>query len=115
MKNLRGKKRHSLKDFFAQITNPILDNKGEIYQYVGDEVVIAWKYKDGTRRNRCVACFFDMKKYIDLKSDYFMNRYGLVPRFKAGLHCGRVIAGEVGIIKRDITFCTIDWLTCQLH
>jgi adenylate cyclase len=28
----------------------------------------------------------------------------LVPQFKAGLHCGRVIAGEVGIIKRDITF-----------
>jgi adenylate cyclase len=31
-------------------------------------------------------------------------RYGLVPGFKAGIHCGRVVAGEVGIIKRDITF-----------
>ena len=28
-----------LKDFFANITNPIVDNYGEIYQYVGDEVV----------------------------------------------------------------------------
>ena len=36
-----------LREFFADITNPILDNKGEIYQYVGDEVIIAWKYKDG--------------------------------------------------------------------
>ena len=33
-----------------------------------------------------------------------MDRYGLIPSFKAGIHCGRVIAGEVGIIKRDITY-----------
>lgn len=33
-----------------------------------------------------------------------MRRYGLIPSFKAGIHCGRVIAGEVGIIKRDITY-----------
>ena len=33
-----------------------------------------------------------------------MQRYGLIPAFKAGIHCGRVIAGEVGIIKRDITY-----------
>jgi hypothetical protein len=37
-----------LKDFFADITNPILDNRGQIYQYVGDEVVIAWNYSDTT-------------------------------------------------------------------
>ncbi len=30
--------------------------------------------------------------------------YGLIPTFKAGIHCGSVIVGEVGIIKRDITY-----------
>jgi adenylate cyclase len=93
-----------LKDFFAGITNPILDNKGEIYQYVGDEVVIAWQYDEGIENNRCIACFFDMKKQVGAQANYYMSRYGLIPAFKAGLHCGRVIAGEVGIIKRDITF-----------
>lgn len=33
-----------------------------------------------------------------------MKYYGLIPTFKAGIHCGTVIAGEVGIIKRDITY-----------
>jgi adenylate cyclase len=93
-----------LKDFFADITNPILDNKGEIYQYVGDEVVITWKQADGIIHNRCLACFFDMQRQIGKRKNYYESRYGLVPEFKAGLHCGSVIAGEVGIIKRDITF-----------
>lgn len=93
-----------LKDFFADITNPILDNRGEIYQYVGDEVVIAWNYSDGTENGRCVKCFFDIKKSITNVTDRYRSRYGLVPSFKAGIHCGTVVAGEVGIIKRDITY-----------
>ncbi|MBC7875332.1 MAG: adenylate/guanylate cyclase domain-containing protein [Ferruginibacter sp.] len=93
-----------LKEFFADITNPILDNKGEIYQYVGDEVVIAWKYDDGIRYNRCIECFFAMKSAITQLSNKYLAKYELVPGFKAGIHCGRVVAGEVGIIKRDITF-----------
>jgi adenylate cyclase len=96
---------HSLlKDFFADITTPILDNKGSIYQYVGDEVVIAWNYEDGKENLHCLRCFFDMKLYINQQKEKYLQRYGLVPSFKGGIHCGRVIAGEVGIVKRDITY-----------
>ncbi len=93
-----------LKDFFADITNPILDNKGEIYQYVGDEVIVAWKYESGIEQNRCIDCFFDMKKELAKHSSRYLKKYELQPVFKAGIHCGKVVAGEVGIIKRDITF-----------
>jgi adenylate cyclase len=93
-----------LKDFFSDITNPILDNNGEIYQYVGDEVIVAWKYEDGVKNSQCVKCFFDIKLYIEKIKDKYLSRYGLVPSFKAGLHYGKVVAGEVGIIKRDITY-----------
>ncbi len=93
-----------LKDFFADITDPILENEGEIYQYVGDEVVVAWNYEDGKKDFHCLKCFFDMKFHIQKRKEKYMERYGLIPSFKAGIHCGRVIAGEVGIIKRDITY-----------
>jgi len=93
-----------LKDFFADLTAPILENKGNIYQYVGDEVVVAWNYEDGKENLHCLRCFFDMKLQILKKKEKYLERYGLVPTFKAGVHCGRVIAGEVGIIKRDITY-----------
>ena len=28
----------------------------------------------------------------------------MVPAFKAGIHCGKVVVGEIGIIKRDISY-----------
>ena len=93
-----------LKNFFADITNSILDNNGEIYQYVGDEVVVAWKYEDGIINNHCIKCFFDMKSFIEKKKEKYLLRYGVVPSFKAGIHLGKVIVGEIGIIKRDITY-----------
>lgn len=93
-----------LRDFFADITTPILNNRGSVYQYVGDEVVIAWNYEDGKQNGHCVQCFFDMKAHIDRLRNKYLDRYGFVPSFKAGIHCGSVIAGEVGILKRDITY-----------
>jgi len=102
---LGDKRYHAfLKDFYADITNPILDNKGEIYQYVGDEVVVAWKYADGIERSQCVRCFFDIKEHIGSLKEKYMMRYGIWPSFKAGMHCGMVVVGEIGNIKRDITY-----------
>ena len=93
-----------LKDFFAHTTNAIIFNKGQIYQYVGDEVVISWPIENKDENSRCITCFFDMKKSIEKRSAYYLEKYGVVPEFKAGIHTGVVIAGEIGIIKRDITY-----------
>ncbi|GGG92141.1 adenylate/guanylate cyclase domain-containing protein [Pedobacter zeae] len=103
--SLGDKKYHELlKDIFIDITNPILENRGEIYQYVGDEVVIAWRYEEGLKNNKCINCFFDIKAHLSFLKDKYIGKYGLLPSFKAGIHCGKIIAGEVGIIKRDITY-----------
>jgi adenylate cyclase len=103
--NLGDKRYHAfLKDLFTDITNPILDNRGEIYQYVGDEVIVAWKYNDGIQNSKCVHCFFDIKYHLQQLNNKYIRLYGLAPSFKAGIHCGKVVAGEVGIIKRDITY-----------
>jgi adenylate cyclase len=102
---LGDEKYHSLlKDFFADITNAIIDNNGEIYQYVGDEVVVAWPQSVGVADNRCIRCFFDIKQQIQNHRAKYLKRYGLVPSFKCGVHCGRVVAGEVGVLKREITY-----------
>lgn len=102
---LGDKKYHELlKDIFTDVTNPILENEGEIYQYVGDEVVVAWKYQEGIEDSKCIRCFFDIKNYLGERKEKYLRQYGLLPSFKAGIHCGKVVAGEVGIIKRDITY-----------
>lgn len=93
-----------LKDFFADITDPIIENKGNIYQYVGDEVVVAWDYRQGIEQAHCLQCFFDIKETLVKKEAYYKKHYGFLPSFKAGVHSGDVVAGEIGIIKRDVTY-----------
>ena len=89
-----------LTDFFSDVTNAIINNKGSIYNYVGDQVIVTWNIPG----NHCIQCFFDMQQSIDDKKDTYLRKFGTVPSFKAGLHAGSVIAGEIGIIKRDITY-----------
>lgn len=93
-----------LKEYFADITNSILDHGGEIYQYLGDGIIINWTAERDERDLRCVHCFFDMRKEIEARREKYLKKFGLVPSFKAGLHAGQVVVGEIGIIKRDITY-----------
>lgn len=91
-------------DFFYDITEPVRKSKGEIYKYVGDEVIITWKYKDGMQEANCIRCFSLIDSTIQAKSDIYMKRYGVIPEFKAGLHCGVSVTGELGYTKREIAY-----------
>ncbi|MCH9660191.1 MAG: adenylate/guanylate cyclase domain-containing protein [Bacteroidetes bacterium] len=93
-----------LKDFFKDIGGPVVQTRGEIYQYVGDEVVISWKMKQGLQNANALSCYYLMNDRIAIKSQHYINAYGLVPQFKVGYHFGSVMVGELGQIKRDIAF-----------
>ncbi|GJM27840.1 MAG: hypothetical protein DHS20C17_04750 [Cyclobacteriaceae bacterium] len=94
-----------LKDTFQHATPAILNSKGEIYQYVGDEMVISWTMDRGVAEANCINCFFDIKEALRKKENYYRALYdNIVPEFKAGLHYGFVMAGELGVVKREIAF-----------
>lgn len=94
-----------LKDVFRDSTPDILKSKGEIYQYVGDEIVISWKKDTGILNANCLQCFFRVKQRLLDNASYYQEKYdGIVPEFKAGLHFGFVMIGEIGIVKRDIAY-----------
>lgn len=93
-----------LKEVFIHITQPILNHKGEIYQYVGDEVVISWKSQKENHYSDCINCFFEIQhKLLSLQS-YYKENYGIQPEFKAGIHSGNVMVGEIGVVKREIAY-----------
>ena len=93
-----------LREIYYDITEPIISNLGEIYQYVGDEVVVTWSLEKGLQNNNCINCFFNIKKKLGGKNAHYKERYGIVPSFKAGLHVGKAIVGELGVIKKDIVY-----------
>jgi adenylate cyclase len=91
-------------DFFRDVAGPVQDSRGEIYEYVGDEVVISWEYDAGIRDANCVRAFFEIEKVVWRHSSQYLSRYGAVPAFKAGLHEGEVITAEMGGLKKIIAF-----------
>lgn len=93
-----------LKDVFKDATAPIVYTKGEIYQYVGDEIVISWKTDKGVKNASCVRCFYEIQRILRQRAPYYEAKYHVIPEFKAGLHYGYVMTGEIGVIKRDIAF-----------
>ncbi len=93
-----------LYDVFNDIADPIIVYGGEVYQYVGDSVVITWSIQKGTKQMNCIRCFFDILKGIEDRAGEYEKRYQFVPHLKAGLHAGKVIAGEVGQEKIEIVF-----------
>jgi adenylate cyclase len=93
-----------LNDVFSDITNTILNYEGEIYQYVGDEIVISWPIKKGIRNANCIRCFTGIQKKLTDLGPTYKKKYEVIPEFKAGIHYGIVMAGEIGVIKKDIIY-----------
>ncbi|MGM0567222.1 MAG: adenylate/guanylate cyclase domain-containing protein [Bacteroidota bacterium] len=93
-----------LNDFFSDITDSIIFSRGEIYQYVGDEIVVSWTLNNGLKHANCLQCFFDIKNTMKKKQYQYQSRYGIIPSFKAGFNHGEIMAGEMGVVKRDLVF-----------
>jgi adenylate cyclase len=89
-------------DFFYDIAEPILDTRGQIYQYVWDEAVVTWTVERGLHQGNCLRCIFLVTERIHEQRARYLARYGIVPEFKAGLHGGTVVTAEIGDIKKDI-------------
>lgn len=93
-----------IKDVIRDATPVILKHKGRIYQYVGDEITVSWWMNQGLNKLNCIRCPMEVRKVFNHRSSYYTATYGVVPDFKAGLHCGPVMVGEIGVVKRDIAF-----------
>lgn len=96
---------HVLLDrFFCDIGDPIWDAGGEIYKYVGDEVIVSWPLAKVREGSPWIECFFAIRETIAHKRQEYLGKFGLVPHFKAAIHCGMVVVGEMGDYKREIAF-----------
>ena len=93
-----------LRAYYADLSDAVIRCGGEIYQYVGDEMIVSWKLADGLLDNNCLRCFFTMQTDLRRRAPWYRERFGLVPEFKAGLHYGRVTTGEIGVVKKHIMF-----------
>ena len=93
-----------LKDYYSDITDALKKTKAEVYQYVGDEIVLNWKVSTGTKHNRAISCPFLMAEAIAKQKNLYEDKYGVFPRFKTAMHTGNVMVTWVGEIKKEIVY-----------
>ncbi len=89
---------------FHDITEVVIQYRAEIYQYVGDEVVLCWNIDQGLKNLNCIRAFFAFEGQLKSHWAYYMKQFGLIPQFKGGMDMGMVTLAEVGDIKRDIAY-----------
>ncbi len=93
-----------LNELFHEISQPVLETKAEIYQYVGDEVILTWNMKEGLENSNCLKSFFMFQDNLTKNENNYRKNFGLKPSFKAGLHFGKVITAQIGDLKREIVY-----------
>lgn len=93
-----------LKLYYQSISPPLINFSGELYQYVGDEMVVSWTLNNGKKNNNCLECFFAMKAALLKMESTFQETFGFTPTFKAAIHTGKTTIGEIGSIKKEILF-----------
>jgi len=93
-----------IRDCFHDFTESVLRYGGQIYQYVGDEVVLSWPSRISSSERLSLETFFSFRKKLVDKKEWYRERYGIEPEFRGGIAHGKVTVTEVGDIKREIAF-----------
>ena len=93
-----------LNELFYEISQPVLQTKAEIYQYIGDEVVLTWEVEQGLENSNCLKAFFMFQENLHRNSENYIKKFGVRPEFKAGLHFGKVISAQIGDLKQEIVY-----------
>jgi adenylate cyclase len=86
---------------FWNATDPVLQAGGEIYRYVGDEIIVTWPARAAST-GAAVECVFAIEDALARRRNEYLARYGTVPKFRAALHAGPLVVGEMGDVKREI-------------
>jgi adenylate cyclase len=93
-----------LASFFGAIAGPVRRYQGSIDDYVGDLAIITWPLRRGAEDGRCLRCVFAIQDEIEKEAQSWQSRFGSVPRFRAALHGGEVVAGEIGVDRHKISY-----------
>jgi adenylate cyclase len=93
-----------LASFFGAIAGPVRRYQGSIDDYVGDLAIITWPLPRGAEDGRCLRCIFAIQEEIEKQAQFWQSHFGIVPRFRAALHGGEVVAGEIGVDRHKISY-----------
>ena len=93
-----------LNAFFADVTQAIAPFGGTIHKYVGDETIATWPLRTSGPPPRCVEACLAAGERLAARAAAYVEEFGQPVEFRAALHGGVVVVGELGYAKREIAF-----------
>jgi adenylate cyclase len=90
--------------FFATLSGPVRHYRGTIDDYVGDLAIVSWPLRRGVVDACALRCVFGILDAIDNEAQLWLTEFGMVPRFRAALHGGPVVAAEIGVDRHKISY-----------
>jgi adenylate cyclase len=91
-----------LAETFTRLSRLVTNFGGEVYRYVGDALIATWPLGTPEENARPIRCLFACRDALEAARADLLRRHGQAPGFRASLHCGPLVAGEVGGFKREI-------------
>lgn len=95
---------HLIQECFRDFGEIARKREVDIYQYVGDEVIVSWHIEQGIQKQNCLRLFFEFHEQLKRKWPAYQEKYNIKPVFKAGIHSGMVSVAEIGLYKRGIEY-----------
>ena len=93
-----------LRNCYHDLTDIVIKYNADIYQYVGDEVVLSWQIKEDSQPLNSIGMYFAYKKRLETRKEFYIKKYNTLPEFKGGMDLGNVTVAEIGDIKREIAY-----------
>ncbi len=93
-----------VQDCFDLLSRCVQQQRGEIYRYIGDAVMISWKMGPKQELERPLDLYQEFVQMLYWNRHYFQEQYGFLPRFKGAVHGGKVMTAVVGVTKQEISY-----------
>src|SRR5262245_5738210 len=91
-----------LSEIFTRLLGVVTDRGGEVYRYIGDSLIATWPVGAPEANADAIGCLFACQEALNGAASDLLERHGHVPAFRAGVHAGPLVAGEIGGFKREI-------------
>ncbi|QQS12377.1 MAG: adenylate/guanylate cyclase domain-containing protein [Rhodospirillales bacterium] len=90
--------------FFEDVATTALEAGAEVHKFVGDEAILTWPMEPPANAGRALLYPFLLRRRLARRAAVYRDRFGVAPAFRAAAHSGPVVAGEMGLGKREIAF-----------
>ncbi|MEM9830531.1 MAG: adenylate/guanylate cyclase domain-containing protein [Bacteroidota bacterium] len=93
-----------LNQCFNDLSEFILHYEADVYQYVGDEVVLTWRTDPAKEPIDIAGLYFHFREKLRQNAASYREKFGVAPQFKASVHTGLVSITRVGQHRKTLAY-----------